>query len=238
MVVAAPAYLSEHCLVPALPAFRALHPGIQVELRAADRDNDPAARSAEVLLLYGWPDSRDWVRRRIAQTRMLVCASPDYWRRHSPPRTPRALESHECLLFRDQEGTVLDLWTYERGDERETVAVRGWLTSSHRDDLLRAALDGHGVARLSDLTIQDHLRDGRLVPALPGWDSRDAPPVNLLYRAGGRRPPRVRVFTAFVSQLFARLEAERQPRAPAHLRAERPAWYRRRRGRASAVALG
>lgn len=238
LVIAAPAYLSEHCLVPALPAFRTAHPDIQIELRGADRVNSPAAQSADVLLLYGWPDSRDWVRRRIAQTRMLVCASPDYWKRHAAPRSPQGLEQHECLLFRDQEGTVLDLWTYERGGERETAAVRGWLVSSHRDDLLRAALEGQGVARMSDLSIQDSLRDGHLVPALTDWDSRDAPPVNLLYRAGGRRPPRVKVFATFVAELFARLERERIPHASAHLNAERPAWYRRRRGRASAMALG
>jgi DNA-binding transcriptional LysR family regulator len=238
LVVGAPSYLSQHCLLPALPEFHARHPAIQVDLRDIDRATAPAAASAEALVLYGWPDSRDWVQRRIAQTRMLVCASPDYWRKHGMPKTPKALETHNCLLFRDQEGTALDLWTYERGGERETASVRGWLVSSHRDDLLDGALNALGVARFSDLTVQEHLRSGRLVAALADWESKDSPPVSLLIRPAHRRLPRVRLFAEFVTRLFARLEEERRPSANARVRAERPTWYRRRRARASTAARG
>ncbi|MES1163274.1 MAG: LysR family transcriptional regulator, partial [Rhizobacter sp.] len=78
LVVGSPSYLSEHCLAPALPAFHALHPQIELDLRNIDRAALPSGGSADVLILFGWPDSRDWVQRRIAQTRMLVCAAPEY----------------------------------------------------------------------------------------------------------------------------------------------------------------
>jgi DNA-binding transcriptional LysR family regulator len=235
LVVGAPAYLSQHCLLPALPEFHNRHPEIQIDIRNVDRVTAPEADLAEVLVLYGWPDSRNWVQRRVAQTRMLVCASPDYWKAHGMPRHPRDLQAHNCLLFRDQEGTVLDLWSYERGETRATTTVRGWFVSSHRDDLLQAAMDGLGVARFSDLSVQFALRQGLLVPALMDWDSRDAPPVNLLYRANHRRLPRVQLFADFITRVFARLEKELRPVTPAAISAERPAWYRRRRTRASAA---
>lgn len=234
LVVGSPSYLSEHCLAPALPDFHAHHPEIELDLRNIDRADLPSGGAADVLILFGWPDSRDWIQRRIAQTRMLVCASPEYWRRHDLPRSPKELEHHTCLVYRDAEGTALDLWTYERGGERETAAVKGWLVSNHRDDIVRAVLDGAGVARFSDLTIQEHLRTGRLVPALVDWESKESPPVNLLFRPSHRRLPRVQLFAEFALQLFARLEKERQPRPSTRYPAERPSWYRRRRARASA----
>lgn len=234
LVVGSPSYLSEHCLVPALPEFHAQHPEIEIDLRNSDRSALPSGGSADVLILFGWPDARDWVQRRIAQTRMLVCAAPEYWRKHGMPQSPKELERHTCLVYRDTEGTALDLWSYERGGTRETAAVGGWLVSDHRDDLVRAVLGGAGVARLSDLTVQEHLRAGRLVPALLDWDSNESPPVNLLLRPAHRRLPRVRLFAEFVLRLFARLERERRPVPAARVAAERPAWYRRRRARASA----
>jgi DNA-binding transcriptional LysR family regulator len=235
LVVGSPSYLSEQCLVPSLPEFHAVHPHIELDLRNIDRAALPSGGVADVLILFGWPDSRDWVQRRIAQTRMLVCAAPEYWRRHGMPQSPKDLERHVCLAYRDAEGTALDLWTYERGGTRETAAVKGWMVSDHRNDLVRAVLDGAGVARFSDLTVQEHLRNGRLVPALVDWDSKESPPVNLLVRPGYRRLPRVRLFVDFVVQLFVRLEAERHPGGAASYSAERPAWYRHRRTRASAA---
>ena len=234
LVVGSPSYLSEHCLAPALPDFHARHPEIELDLRNIDRADLPSGGAADVLILFGWPDSRDWVQRRIAQTRMLVCAAPEYWRRHDMPQSPKDLERHTCLVYRDAEGTALDLWTYERGGVRETAAVKGWLVSNHRDDIVCAVLDGAGVARFSDLTIQQHLRAGRLVPALADWESKESPPVNLLFRPAHRRLPRVQLFSDFALQLFARLEKERQPRPSTRFPAERPSWYRRRRTRASA----
>jgi DNA-binding transcriptional LysR family regulator len=235
LVVGSPSYLSEHCIAPALPDFHARHPEIEVDLRNIDRAALPSGGLADVLILFGWPDSRDWVQRRIAQTRMLVCAAPEYWRRHGLPQSPKDLERYNCLVYRDAEGTALDLWTYERDGVRETAAVRGWLVSDHRDDLVRAVLDGAGIARFSDLTVQEHLRSGRLVPALADWESKESPPVNLLFRPAHRRLPRVQLFADFAVRLFARLEQERRPRPAVKLPAERPSWYRRRRTRASAA---
>lgn len=235
LVVGSPSYLSEHCLAPALPEFHARHPEIEIDLRNIDRAALPSGGVADVLILFGWPDSRDWVQRRIAQTRMLVCAAPEYWRKHGLPQSPKELERYTCLVYRDVEGTALDLWTYERGGVRETAAVKGWLVSDHRDDLVRAVLDGAGIARFSDLTVQEHLRAGRLVPALADWESKESPPVNLLFRPAHRRLPRVQLFAEFAVQLFARLESERRPRPAAKLPAERPSWYRHRRTRASAA---
>lgn len=238
IVVGAPPYLAQHCILPGLPAFHANHPQIQVDLRNVDRIVPGAVDGPEVLVLYGWPEHGDRVHRRIAQTRSLICASPAYWARMGVPARPRDLERHTGLLFRDQEGTVLDLWEYARDSEKEAVTVSGWLIASHRDVLLDAALAGLGVARFTDLSIRPWLESGALVPVLLDWTTRHSPPVNLLYRASQRRTPRVRAFIDFVTALFQDLEAAREPRVGEIAAAERPHWYRRRRPRASTSVAG
>lgn len=176
------------------------------------------------------------MQRLIGQSRFLVCASPGYWTACGIPQRPKDLERHVCLLFRTPDGTVHDLWEFERKGTTESVAASGWLISSHRDVVLDAALEGDGVARMTDLTIRSHVRSGRLVPVLLDWDMRDAPPVSILYRPNQRRVPRVRLFIDFVTQLFREIDAERQERTGARFAAERPRWWARH-GRAS-VAIG
>lgn len=232
LVVGAPPFLSQHCLLPALPGFHARYPDIQLDIRTVDRVTAPEAKLAEVLILYGWPPASRLVHRRIARTRLLICASPAYWAAHGVPKRPKDLERHACLCFRDQEGTILDFWEYERGGEKESASVSPWLVSSHRDVLLDAAIAGAGVARFTDLSVPSQLRSGQLVPVLLDWETKQSPPVNLLYRASQRRTPRVRLFVDFATALFRQLEAECEPGSG--LPAERPVWYQRRHGRASA----
>lgn len=236
LVVGTPPILSQHCLLPALPAFHARYSDIQLDIRTVDRPASPEARLVEVMVLYGWPEHPGLVQRRIALTRLLVCASPAYWAAHGVPQRPRDLENHACLLFRDQEGTILDHWEYEREGVKESAAVSGWLVSTHRDVIMDAAIAGLGVARFTDLTVRNPLRSGQLVPVLLDWETKQSPPISLLYRAHQRRTPRVRLFVDFVTQLFAQLELEREPAVASMIPAERPQWYKRRHARASTSA--
>lgn len=238
LVLGAPPQLAQHCLLPALSRFHARYPDIQIDIRSISRLTDTDASAVDVFVLLGWPEHADLVHRRIGQTRHLICASPGYWAVHGVPKRPKELERHVCTLFRNPDGTVLDLWQHERDGEKETAAVSGWMVSNHRDVILDAVLAGEGVARLTDLTIREQLQSGRLVPVLLDWETKDAPPVNLLYRPNHRRTPRVRLFIDFVISLFNELEAEREERFAVQLPPERQHWHRRHYRRASAGVRG
>jgi len=240
VVVEAPPLLTRHCILPALPRFHARYPDIHIDIRMIDRltVTDAEASGIDVLVMLGWPDTLNLVQRRIAQMRLVICAAPDYWAAHGIPQRPKDLERHVCLIFRDPKGVLLDLWQYERGGVKESAAVGGWMVSDHRDVILDAVLAGEGVARFTDLPVRAHLQSGRLVPVLLDWETKDAPPVNLLYRPAQRRAPRVRLFVEFLTDHFRRLEATRGDAIAAQLSPERPDWYRGRHGRASATARG
>ena len=235
LVVGAPAFVAQSCLLPALPRFHTRYPDIQIDLRVVNRLGDPEASAADVFVLAGWPESEDLISRPIAQGRFLVCASPGYWAAHGVPQEPKDLARHQCLLLRNPGSTVLDLWRGDWKGKDESVTVSGWLMSSHRDVLLDAVLAGEGVIRASDLTTQAPLRSGRLVPVLLEWVLRDAPPINLLFRPKNRRTPRVRLFVDFVTELFLDLQAERDKSLTKLSSSERPYWYQHSHGRASAA---
>jgi LysR family transcriptional regulator for bpeEF and oprC len=232
VVVGVQHVIARGCLTAALPRFHDRYPDIELDIRDFQRVTDEQVSGVDVMLVVGWPKVEDLVLRRLAAGRFVVVASPAYWTEHGMPKRPKDLERHRCLPIRAVDGTVMDAWAFTRGMEQELVKVRGWLTTSnaHRDLVIGLALAGHGVARILDWTELPDLASGSLVRALADWESTEAPPVNLLYRASVRRIPRVRIFIEFAIDLFHELERLRgQP----VLGTERPRWLWRNYGRAS-----
>ena len=234
VVVAVQHQIAQACLAPALPAFHARYPEIQLDLRDFAGHAGPQAEGVDVFLSLGWPQVGDMVHRQIGAAGFIVCAAPAYWAAHGIPQRPRDLEGHVCLLINTPDGTVFDLWSFARGNEKEAVTVRGWLLASNRqrDVVVRAALAGEGVVRFLDWTNPAELASGALVPVLLDWDAADAPPINLVYRPSVRRTARVRAVIDFVTEIFRDVGARQRPGV---VSAAPPRWRRGRFSRASAI---
>jgi DNA-binding transcriptional LysR family regulator len=234
VVVGAPPMVIRHCVMPTLREFHRRFPEVSVDIRNVGRLNESAAKGVEVFLLMGWQLPHELVSRQLALTRVLVCGSPSYWSEHGAPKRPTDLLQHNCLSYRNPDGVLLDHWRFAQNSEIEEVTVRGWMSGSDRESLLDAVLSGAGIMRLSELTILEHLRSGRLVPALKDWEMLDNPPITLLYRQNHRRIPRLRAFVDFTISRFDELQAVADgdnrllPEAT-------PRWYRRSSVKASAM---
>ena len=234
VAVGAQHVLAYHCLIPALARFHALYPDIRVDLHDFNRPTEEQMRGVDVFLVLGWPRVGDLVHRQIGSARFVVCATPEYWAMHGKPQRPQDLARHNCLLTRSVDGIVMDLWSFRRGEQAESVTVTGWLVTSnpHRDGAMNIVFEGGAVVRGIDLANRERLRSGALVPVLTDWEATEAPPVNLLYRPSCRRIPRVRLFIDFVTAIFRDLDRERHRRI---VPSGRPVWMRQHSGLASAV---
>lgn len=214
-------------IAPFLPDFLAAHPGIALDLRVVPSPKVPLAAVVDVLVFVGWLENVDMVAKRIAQTRLVTCASPAYWRGHGVPGDPDELRAHDCLAYRSAWGAVLDVWKYRRGEEVRSVALEPRVVSGDPDWLATLGAHGGGVLRLVDLLFRPYFDEGLLQPVLEDWEALEAPPVHVMYRHGSRPSARVRVFVDFVAEFFANLEASRLGAiggkiAPAPM----PSWFR------------
>lgn len=233
LVVGVQHVIASGCLTAALPRFHARHPDIALDVRDFKHAGEEDMNGLDVMLVLGWPNMPNFVQRRISAGHFIVAASPAYWAAKGMPERPRELAQHECLPIRAIDGTVMDLWTFTRGSDHESVTATSWLTTTnaHRDMVIDLAVAGHGVVRLLDWANLPELATGSLVRALSDWESPEAPPVNLIYRPSVRRMARARVFIDFVIELFRELEQLRGGRVPG---SARPPWLRRHYERSSA----
>lgn len=236
LVVGGTPFFLQHCIVPALPAFHANYPDLTLDLRGVLHLDEAAARDCDLLLLHGWFEAGDWVRRELPLMPQVTVATPAYWQRHGMPRHPSELTGHNCLSYRNPYGKLLDLWRYRQvgaqGEVIEPVVVRGWLHSNHRDHLLELALGDCGVLRTGPPTIQTALDSGRLVPVLLDWELMDAPPLAIYFKPEQRRTLRLRVFADFVTARCAELVQWTKGRGQSGADG-RPAWHRGSGRRAS-----
>lgn len=211
---------------PALAAFQARHPGIQVQLQLTERLPDLAVDGFDgAIWLWNAPSERaaEWVSRRLASNQRVLVASPAYIERHGAPRTLPDLASHACLVVRENDGGPgqrFDHWRLQRTGEAQVnhVPVSGPLSSNSGELVRDWCLAGHGLMLRSLWDIAPQLASGELLRVLPCYAMPDAD-VHWLAPYRPQTPRRIRLLTEFLVDSFRdepwkRVSAPPAPPAP------------------------
>lgn len=193
---------------PLLPEFTARYPDISVDVIAANRyfdiiDNniDLAIRTREFEA-----DSSITIR-RLASTRRILAASPEYLQRHGTPATPAELTAHKMLVY-SYSLDPHDLH-FTRGDEKAEIAVKPLLEANDGQIIVRAALDGMGIVVQPKYILDENLCSGRLVPVLDDWDLPRLA-INFAFQTRLHLPEKVRLFMQAMIDRFEKNDCERR----------------------------
>jgi DNA-binding transcriptional LysR family regulator len=162
---------------PVLPAFRARHPRVAVEVVIDDRFVDIVAEGYDAGVRLSESIERDMVQVRLTDPfRFVVVGSPDYLARHGTPDRPEELLRHECLTFRSQTTGALYAWELERGRRNWRVPVRGGVVTGDGQLMASLAEQGVGLVYAFEPMVREQLRTGRLrcvlerySPTVPGF---------------------------------------------------------------------
>ncbi|MFC4207391.1 LysR substrate-binding domain-containing protein [Vreelandella malpeensis] len=157
--------LARQILIPALPAFYARYPDIQLDLGVSDRVVDMIGESVDCVIRGGEPRDLSLVARHLVDLPLGIYAAPAYLERVGRPDHPRALSvsPHQVVGFRWRDYDMTSAYTLHRGSE--TVSVRGRYVISVDDGSagLAAGLAGLGVLWLPDYMANEHVQRGTLV---------------------------------------------------------------------------
>jgi DNA-binding transcriptional LysR family regulator len=155
---------------PKLDGFLVRYPDVRVEVRLENALADIVAEGYDAGVRLGEQVARDMIAVRIGPDwRMAVVATPAYFARRPPPRTPHDLTDHNCINLRLISYGGLYGWEFERDGQKLNVRVDGQLTFNSSVPILAAALGGHGLAYVPEDMVEPHVREGRLVRVLEAW---------------------------------------------------------------------
>ena len=186
-------------LAPLWPAFLQQHPKVTLDVTLADRIIDLVDEGYDLAVRIAQLPASSLVSRKIASTRLVLCASPDYLRRHGEPSHPADIARHTVFTY-----TLLatgDTWNFEGPDGPVEVKVTPRLRSNNGDTCCAAALQHQGIVLQPSFMVSHHLRAGALVEVLPQYRSLELG-VYAVYASRRHVTPKVRVVIDFLVDAF------------------------------------
>ena len=188
-------------LAPLWPGFLAANPKVALDITLNDRVVDLVDEGYDVAVRITNLASSQLVSRRLATTRVVLCASPAYLAARGMPSHPRELSGHEVISYAYWTGG--DDWRFTGADGEARVRVQPRIHTNSGDTCRIAALGGQGVVLQPDFLVGDDLRRGDLVELLPGWRSLELG-IHAVYASRKHLPMKTRRLVDFLAQAFAK----------------------------------
>jgi LysR family transcriptional activator of dmlA len=216
-------------LGPALAHFQAQHPRLEVQLQLTEQLPDLAAEGFDGAIWLWSVQGRQaaqWVTRRLARNQRVLVAAPSYLRQHGTPATLDALQTHRCLIVRENgssmnnaSGQRFDVWPLqkERDKQARRVRVAGPLSSNSGELVRDWCLAGHGIMLRSLWDIAPQLAQGQLIRVLPEYAMPDAD-IHWLAPHRADAPRRIRLLVDFLIAQFRDSPWKTTAAAPARKR--------------------
>lgn len=159
-------------LAPLWGRFAEHHPKIALEVYLSDRIVDLIEEGYDLAVRIMDMPSSTLVSRRLAWTRTILCASPDYLRAHGIPKHPEELKGHRTISY-----TYLatgDEWGFtDPAGQPIHVRVNSQIHTNSGDTCRVAALNHQGIVLQPDFLVGEDLNRGDLVEVMPDYRGRE-----------------------------------------------------------------
>ena len=196
-----PSPLANIILVPALPAFHARFPDIQLEMGASDRKVDLIGENVDCVVRGGEVKDASLVARHVGDLQLGVYAAPSYLAQAGTPSHPDELldPRHRIVRYRWANGLP---YVMNKGDESVKIGGRYLLAIDDGNAYLTAGLAGLGVLWLPAYMAREHAANGALVRLFTDWRI-DPMPLYVAYAPNRYVRKPLRVFIDWIVELMA-----------------------------------
>ncbi|WP_213940347.1 LysR family transcriptional regulator [Pseudomonas sp. dw_612] len=196
-----PVTLAKAVIIPALPAFRARYPDIELVVGCGDQAVDMINEGIDCVVRLGELSDSSSIARRIGAVPMLTCASPAYLAREGTPTQLSDLNRHLAVnYFSGPTRKIMD-WQFVIDGETVLIRLKSGIQVNDSEAFLACGLAGLGLVHGLQLSLQPFLDSGELVAVLPQLQALPKP-ISVLYPNKRYLAPKVRVFIDWLSELL------------------------------------
>ena len=189
-------------LAPLWPAFMARHPRLALDITLSDRVADLVEEGYDAAVRIGQLAPSSLISRRLASTRMVVCASPGYLARRGEPVHPDDLLRHDVISY--SLAASGENWSFARpgGGGEVTVRVAPRVRTNSGDTCRAAALQHQGIVFQPTFIVGQDLAQGTLREILPGYRAAELG-IHVVYPSRKFVSPKLRLLVDFLAEAFA-----------------------------------
>jgi DNA-binding transcriptional LysR family regulator len=148
------------CLLP----YQQEHPAVEVDLVLSDTRIALVEEGYDLAIRVGRLRDGSLIAKKLSDMPMVLCASPDYLKKHGEPRHPSALATHLCLLNGNQ--LDVDTWTFRDKTSDVAVNVSGPFKANAPRAVAMMAEGGLGIALCPQYVVEQSVAEGKLIPLL------------------------------------------------------------------------
>jgi DNA-binding transcriptional LysR family regulator len=186
-------------LAPLWADFMARNPGVTLDVTLTDRVVDIVEEGFDAAVRIARLPASSLVSRKLTSTRMVLCASSAYLKKHGAPAHPSQLVDHAVFVY-----SLLstgDHWEFSGPDGSVTVKVVPRMRSNSGDTCRAAALAHRGIILQPSFLVGADLRSGALVEVMPDFRAAELD-VYALYPSRHHVSPKVRLLIDFLVKAF------------------------------------
>ena len=188
-------------LAPLWAKFMRKYPDVRLDVALIDRVVDIVEEGYDMAIRISRTGSISHVARKLASSRNILCASPDYIQQHGMPLHPADLLQHACVGY--SYSATADEWQVLDADgQPHAVKVQCVMHSNNGDTARAAALGGLGVIWQPSFLVGADLRAGRLQRVLPDYHMTDID-ILAVYPSRRHLSAKVRVMIDFLVEEFS-----------------------------------
>jgi DNA-binding transcriptional LysR family regulator len=187
-------------LAPLWGAFRALHPKVKLEVSLADRLVDLVEEGYDVAIRIASLENSTLVSKRLATTRMVLCASPQYLQLSGAPKHPSELADHAVISY--SYWSTRDEWHFEGPQGPVSVKTNPCIHTNNGDTCRAAALASQGIILQPSFLVGADLSSGALVELMPEFRSLELG-IYAVYPSRKHVSPKVRALIDFLFNHFS-----------------------------------
>lgn len=187
------------------PAFKAAHPKITFDVTLTDRVTDIVEEGFDLAVRISRLQNSSLVSRKLATTRIVMCASPEYLARAGTPAHPKDVANHTVIAY--SYWSAKNEWEFTGPEGRVAVKTTPCIRTNNGDTCKTAALMHQGIILQPTFVVGEDLAAGRLVEICPDYRSLEMG-IYAVYNSRQHQLPKVRVFIDF---LVAHFKEQRWP---------------------------
>lgn len=205
LAIAAPIVFGRLHVLPVVNDFLAAFPDINVQLALSDRNADLVGDQLDLAVRIGALDDSSMIAQRAGHVRRVVCASPDFLKRHGVPKSPAELANFPCITFGMNAATS---WPFApKRRSALSIPIRARLSVNTAEAALDATLAGVGLTQVLSYQAADAVKEKRLRIVLKEFELEPLP-VHLVYPAQAQPPLKLRRFLEFALPRLKKALAE------------------------------
>lgn len=190
-------------LAPLWGQFREAHPQVTLDVTLSDRVVDLVEEGYDLAIRIAALENSSLVSRRLASTKMTLCASPAYLKKHGKLTKPADLTAHQVIGYSYLSSK--DEWHFTGPEGAVSVVTRPWMHTNNGETCKAAALAHQGIILQPRFVVGPELAAGKLVEVLPKYRSSDIG-INAVYPTRKHLSAKVRLLIEFLAEHFSKEE--------------------------------